>query len=310
MPSLSDKHNNQAKKDLRLSYRFCAELTKANSSFYLGLHFAKKHKRDALYSIYAWMRVIDDIADDPTSSIDERLHKLGEFSSLNTQFLRKNTKNLKYEAPFWPAFIDTVHKNSIPITYLNDMLECQKTDLVKFNYDTFNELYIYCQQAASSVGLIFINVFGYEGGRQTQNMAEWCGIAFQLTNILRDINEDKALGRVYLPAEYFEVEHLTVTNFNQISKDQLMQGIKKIIAQTESYYKKSAELYAYLHNDGQFTFIVLYNTYRCLFDKIQANPELLLTGKKIKLQPFEKIKIIIASCYQHALHKLKACHHK
>ena len=102
--------------------------------------------------------------------------------------------------PAWPAFLDSVERYKIPHEYFYDMIEGVASDLEPRTIETFDELYQYCYRVASVVGLTTIHIFGFTSP-DALPLAEKCGIAFQLTNILRDVREDAGLGRVYLPAE-------------------------------------------------------------------------------------------------------------
>src|SRR5690242_21906438 len=105
--------------------------------------------------------------------------------------------------PVWPAFHYTVRRFGIPHNYFRDMIDGVASDLEPRRVQTFDELYRYCYQVASVVGLTIIHIFGFDTPSALP-LAEKCGVAFQLTNILRDIREDAGRGRIYLPAEDLE----------------------------------------------------------------------------------------------------------
>ena len=102
--------------------------------------------------------------------------------------------------PTWPAFLDSVERYRIPHQYFYEMIDGVASDLEPRAIETFDELYRYCYRVASVVGLTTIHIFGFTSPDAIP-LAEKCGIAFQLTNILRDIREDAEMGRMYLPAE-------------------------------------------------------------------------------------------------------------
>jgi phytoene synthase len=122
--------------------------------------------------------------------------------------ISKRAKRPVGEHPVWPAFIDAVARYRIPHEYFFTMIEGVSSDLKPRRMQTFAELYDYCYQVASVVGLTIVHIFGFEAGGseapRALDLAEKCGIAFQLTNILRDVREDAAKDRVYLLAEDFE----------------------------------------------------------------------------------------------------------
>lgn len=292
----------EEKISIDLSYKLCAKITKDNSSFYLGIVFSKKKYRNALYAIYAWMRAVDDIADDEQHSLEERKIKLNAFQDLTLQLLQNKIKpDINLENTFWLAFCDTVHLFHIPVKFLIEMIDCQRQDLFKFNYSNYSELYNYCRLAASTVGLIFITIFGYDGGEKAEQYAESCGVALQLTNILRDIQEDLKFGRVYLPAELVEVSELNENNFSEIPHEKIMKGILNLISKTEACYQHAMMLYPMLHHDGKLSFLILVNSYKALFEKISNAPETIFSGSKIKLTKKEKIKTLLNALYHYSI---------
>lgn len=292
----------EEKKSIELSYKISAQITKVNSSFYLGITFSKKKYRNALYAIYAWMRAADDIADDEQHSLEERKKQLNEFEDMTLRLLQNEIKpDINLENTFWLAFCDTVHRFNIPVRYLTEMIDCQRQDLFKFNYKNFTELYEYCRLAASSVGLIFITIFGYKGGEKAEQLAEFCGVAFQLTNILRDIHEDLRFGRVYLPADLVGVEELTANNFRNVPREKIMTSVLHLFNKTDTYYQEAMVLYSMLHRDGKLSFLILVKSYKALFKKMCEAPETIFNGSKIKLTKKEKVKTLLNALYRHSL---------
>ena len=161
-------------------------------NFYYSFLLLSKPQRNAMCAIYAFMRYCDDLSDDPGANraAIERWRAEME-DALEGRFS---------EHPVWPAFHHTVRRFGIPHEYFRAMIDGVLSDLEPRRFETFDELYRYCYQVASVVGLTIIHIFGFDT-RTALPLAEKCGVAFQLTNILRDIREDAALGRIYLPAE-------------------------------------------------------------------------------------------------------------
>ena len=175
------------------SYSWCARLTRRRAkNFYYAFLLLPREKRRAICAIYAFMRQCDDLSDEPGSSI-AALESWRE--ELNLALSGGSASH-----PLWPAFVDTVRRYGIPHRYFHEMIEGVVSDLSPRNIETFTELYDYCYHVASVVGLTVIHIFGFESPRALE-LAEKCGIGFQLTNILRDVGEDARMGRVYLPAE-------------------------------------------------------------------------------------------------------------
>lgn len=281
--------------EINNSYRYCQQIAKSNSSFYTGMLFASKEKRKQLFSIYAWMRAVDDIADDENLSNDAKYQNLKKFSEITHHIVNGvfNKATLDVQNPYWPAFYQTVHKTKLPLIILEEMIKGQMQDLIKHDYKTFVELHEYCRLVASTVGLACIHIWGYTGGETTHLLAEKYGIAIQLTNILRDIEEDLHNKRVYLPAELVGVPELSYKNFVEISQEKRLNGVKQLITKATIYFKEAATIINYIHKDGRLSFLLLISYYKEIFAIIHANPIIVFQNKKIKLSKFKKIRILL-----------------
>ncbi|MGC8792432.1 MAG: presqualene diphosphate synthase HpnD [Bryobacteraceae bacterium] len=184
---------------LAQSYRYCRNVARKRArSFYYSFLLLPKSQRDAICAIYAFMRRCDDLSDEPSSRDEAR----GALKHWRAE-LEEALAGRYGECPLWPAFHDTVQRYRIPQQYFFEMIEGVSSDLQPRCFRTFQELYRYCYQVASVVGLTIVHIFGFRTP-EALPMAEKCGVAFQLTNILRDIREDLERGRVYLPAEDLE----------------------------------------------------------------------------------------------------------
>ncbi|HLH77076.1 MAG TPA: presqualene diphosphate synthase HpnD [Candidatus Binataceae bacterium] len=172
----------------------CAQITRAASSnFYYAFMLLEPHRRQALYATYAFCRFLDDIADDhPAADAGARLATWRR--ELELVYLGRATR------PVARALAASVRRFPIPRRYFEEIIEGVEMDLSRRRYDTFAELREYCYRVASAVGLACIEIFGYRNPR-TQIYAENLGLAFQLTNIIRDVREDAQRGRIYLPLE-------------------------------------------------------------------------------------------------------------
>lgn len=178
------------------SYRCCRLVARSEArNFYYSFLVLPPVRRAALCAIYAFMRYSDDISDDEREDVPRAERMRRWRAALDRAF------EGDYGASrILPAFHDTVRRYSIPKRYFHELIDGAETDLVPRRYETFSELYDYCYHVASVVGLVCIHVFGFSDPAACEH-AEACGIAFQLTNILRDLGEDSARGRVYLPQE-------------------------------------------------------------------------------------------------------------
>jgi phytoene synthase len=182
--------------DLTASYRRAAAVARSRArNFYYSFVVLPAPKRRSMCAVYAFMRYCDDISDGD-SSIDVKRSALRDWrSQIDAAFSGSRGEN-----PILPAFRDTVHNYSIPAQYFHWIIDGAEMDLDVFQYETFEDLYRYCFHVASAVGLVCLQIFGFREER-AKKYAEQCGVAFQITNMLRDVKEDAEMGRIYLPAE-------------------------------------------------------------------------------------------------------------
>ncbi len=276
---LSDIEFNQ---QLQESFAYCQQLTRKNAkNFYYGLCLSPKIKRLGLYAIYAWMKTLDDIVDGDGAPV-EKQQLVDQFyhatmAVLDPHFLSINPSPTE---KFWLAFRDTILRYQIPFSYLQAMFDGQKQDMQPSIFRNFSELYQYCYRVASTVGLICIKIWGYDQSANVDQLAEYQGIAFQLTNILRDVTTDTKLGRHYLPGA-------------PQTKEQRENVINELLAKTAEYYEKSKALINYVHPDGRSSLRVMTKIYYGIFLKLKAHPERILYQMPVKLNFLQKIFIML-----------------
>ena len=188
-------------KEIDRSYEYCRCVARSRAkNFYYSFLLLTRQQRKAMCAIYAFMRRCDDLSDEPGASRQALEQWRGE--------LVQSLDGRMAEHPLWPAFCHTVRRFGIPSEYFHEMIDGVVGDLEPRRFQTFAELYRYCYQVASVVGLTCIHIFGFDT-KTALPLAEKCGVAFQLTNILRDIREDLERGRIYLPGE--DLERFQVT---------------------------------------------------------------------------------------------------
>jgi phytoene synthase len=181
------------------AYAVCREIAKREAkNFYYAFRVLPKHKSEGMCAIYAFMRRADDIADDETLPIEQRRITMAQW----TEAWRASRSGAPTDDPVFLALNDTQRRFEIPDQLLEELVQGTTMDLdpppVDANgvqtFATFQDLYRYCYLVASVVGLVCIKVFGYSDPR-AEKLAEETGVAFQLTNILRDVKEDAERGR-------------------------------------------------------------------------------------------------------------------
>ena len=180
------------------AYAHCRDITKAQAkNFYYAFRTLPARKRRAIYAAYAFCRLCDDIADGD-APVEEKRAALRE-----TRARLRGEPDSGQPDPVFDALGHAIAAYSIPVSLFEEVVDGVEMDLVKDRYDTFDDLREYCFGVASAVGLISIEVFGYEE-EVAKEYAVDLGIAMQLTNIMRDLKEDAERGRIYLPLEELE----------------------------------------------------------------------------------------------------------
>jgi phytoene synthase len=188
------------------AYAACRKIAKREAkNFYYAFLALPLHRRNAICAIYAFMRQADDLADDESIPCDERRRRLDAWLAA----WRDAAKGDATSDPVFLAVRDATARFQIPLSLLDELVAGVTLDLdhasdgAPETYATFDDLYRYCYLVASVVGLVCIRIFGYRDLR-AEKLAEETGIAFQLTNILRDVSEDATRNRVYLPLKNLE----------------------------------------------------------------------------------------------------------
>lgn len=266
--------------DLEQSYRYCRAVARARAkNFYYSFLLLPREKRDAMCAVYAFMRYSDDLSDEPGAS-REALDRWR--AGLH------NALAGKYDGhPALPAFHDTVQRYTIPHNYFEEMIDGVSSDLEPRRIQSFDELYRYCFQVASVVGMTIIHIFGFDG-RDALQQAEKCGIAFQLTNILRDVREDLDRGRVYIPEadlQRFGVKELTYST-------QFVELMRYEATRARAYYDDSLPLMDAVHPQSQACLWALIEIYSRLLRKIEAAKYDVLS-RRIRLSVVEKCWIVL-----------------
>jgi phytoene synthase len=266
------------------SYAFCRRIARTRArNFYYSFLLLKRQRKDAMCAMYAFMRFCDDLSDDP-----------GQADAANAIACWREELACALEGqfsdnPVWPAFHDSVRRYKIPHQYFFDMIEGVGSDVQPRRMVTFDELYRYCYQVASVVGLTTVHIFGFNSP-EALPLAEKCGIAFQLTNILRDVAEDATAGRVYLPAEDLRRFGAEVTR-----RDQAFLKLLRFEAdRAKAYYAESAPLVAMIEPESQGALWALIEIYRRLLARIERS-DFDVLDRRIRVPAWEKVWILVRS---------------
>jgi len=273
---------------LEESYRLCGEVARrTGKNFYYSFLVLPSEKRRAMCAIYAFMRRSDDIAD---GAANPALAMEG----LRAWRVRVETALRGGDSgePALPALADTVRRYRIEPRRFFELLDGTEMDQTITRYETFDELYKYCYHVASVVGLIVLPVFGYKDA-SALGPAEACGIAFQLTNILRDVKEDAQLGRVYLPREDLRRFGVGETDiFENRATPAFLELMKFEAARAREYYRKAQPLLEKIDADSRGTLAVMIGIYRGILDKIERGGYAVFEGR-VRLSAAEKLWIVL-----------------
>ncbi len=252
----------------------CRALTKASrSNFSYAFRFLPKPKRQALYAIYAFCRVTDDLVDE-TASLPSGL--AGERTRIPLEQLKAWRAELdacfRGEAthPITRRLADVIQTYRIPQSYFEELLNGVEMDLVKTRYTTFAELEQYCYRVAGVVGLICIEIFGYSQPG-TRRYAELLGTAFQLTNILRDVDQDLGRNRLYLPQADLERFGCGESDlFARRMNPPLRELLRFEAERAGSYYARAAEALPRQDRRAMLPGAIMAAIYRRILERIQA----------------------------------------
>ncbi|MGA7336668.1 MAG: phytoene/squalene synthase family protein [Candidatus Sulfotelmatobacter sp.] len=298
---------------LTMAYSVCRGITRTNAkNFYYAFLVLPKRKRQALCAVYAFMRRCDDIADDPNLSLEERRFKLDTWLDA----LHRVQQGEPTDDPILLALTDAQRRYTIPAGLLDELAlgtamdvadphaESQNAPAVNgavsgltIQYQTFDDLKLYCYRVASVVGLVCIHVFGYRD-HAAEPLAEQCGLAFQLTNIIRDVKEDAAMGRVYLPEEDLTKFGLSAADLLSTPDAARFRPLLALEAdRARQLYQAGEQLIPYISEDSQPALWVLVNIYRKLLEKIAERQYDVFSGK-VSLTVSEKLRVLVRGFLQ------------
>lgn len=247
------------------SYRYCEALARREArNFYPAFWVLPRPQRLAMCALYAFMRIADDLSDEP-APVEHKRTSLAAWRRGLRQALTGH-----FTHPSHAALAHTVHVYQVPPAYLEAVVDGVEMDLEPVSFATFAELRVYCYRVASAVGLACIRIWGFRGELASWH-AEQAGIAFQLTNILRDLGEDAGRGRTYLPLD--ELARFDYAP-EQLRRGDLTPAFRSLmqfqVDRARALYRDGWRLTPYLSPPGRAVFAVLARTYEGLLDAIEA----------------------------------------
>ena len=285
------------------AYRICREIARREAqNFYWAFRVLPRHKSDAMCAVYAFMRRADDIADDESKPLEARRAEMTAWLQ-SWHASRATDTDAQTADPVFLALADTQRRFTIPDALLEELVAGTTMDLEPQaastndvqTYATFDDLYRYCYLVASVVGLVCIKIFGYTDARAEQ-FAEETGVAFQLTNILRDVKEDVERGRVYLPLDLLDEFGETVAELRELATGRTMtereRGMLATLAiRAEKYYLAAGKLIPLLDRDSRAAMWVLVTIYHRLLGRI-ADRKMEVFRERIGLSTAEKLIVL------------------
>ena len=283
---------------LTASYSRCVEISRSTAkNFYYGFLLLPPNRRRAMCALYAFMRHSDDLADEP-NPIADKYQALSEWRRDMLAAINETPAQAYLRNPTLPALADTIRRYQIPTQYLLEVLDGVSMDIEPRPFRTFDDLHAYCYRVASAVGLCCIHIWGFTSDKgRAERLAVSCGLALQITNILRDVREDAEQGRLYLPLEDLDrfgidPEELKASTPNHKLRALLEHEARRAI----EYYLEARPLERLVAPVGRPVLRAIVGIYRTLLDEIIKRDYDVLS-QRVSLSPGRKMAIMARSLW-------------
>lgn len=259
------------------AYAYCQDITRQEAAnFYYGIRLLPKERRGALCAIYALARRVDDIGDGPAPDT-EKIRRLDEerrkLASIDTA----------YDDPVFVALAHAILRFPIPVDAFGELIDGVEMDVAGTHYATFADLLPYCRRVAGAIGRLSLGVFDARERETASLYADDLGVAFQLTNILRDIREDLQNGRVYLPTEDLERFGCDLS----APDDRIVDLVRFEADRARAWFESGLRLLPLLDRQSAACVGAMAGIYRRLLGRIERRPDLVLRGR-VSLPTWEK----------------------
>jgi phytoene synthase len=263
-------------------YEYCRKITRrASKTFYWGSSFLPQPKRKAIWAVYAFCRMVDDIVDEAVEAEGTREPRTGHLYGVKDprcelDYWHQSLQHVyngegSGDSPIMQAWEDMLQTYAVPIKPALELLDGVAMDLSNRRYQSFAELELYCYRVAGTVGLLTSPIFGYNDERALTYAVE-LGIALQLTNILRDVGEDLRRNRIYLPLEEMERFRYSEEDLQQgVINDAFRELIHFQMARAEEYYIRGQQGIGLLHPDCQLSVKLSGVLYQRILERIRSN---------------------------------------
>jgi len=276
-------------KENKPQFKYARELTAHYAkSFYFSAAMLPREKRWATYALYGFCRYVDNLIDVPRPrDIEQVTHELDYLE----EELRIAERTGESEHPVLKSFISVARHYKIPMEYSMELIKGVKMDTQKRRYDTFDDLYLFAYRVAGVVGLMMTPLLGYNDEKALVH-AESLGIAMQLTNILRDVKEDKEMGRIYLPLEDINRFNVNINDiFQERMTDELRALMKFQVERAHEYYDDADHGIKMLDRDAQFAIYSASKIYRGILKKIELQNYNPFLGR-VFVPQYKKVSIV------------------
>jgi 15-cis-phytoene synthase len=272
--------------NLEAAYDWCEGVTRREAkNFAYGIRLLHKPERQALSAVYALARRIDDIGDG-TDSPEEKLAGL--------HLVRKEIEAIdpRTNDPVLFALADANARYHLPMECFGEIIDGCEMDVHGTNYNTIDDLVTYCRNVAGSVGRLSLAIFGTDRPSEASPLADSLGVALQLTNILRDVVEDRSFGRVYLPRE--DAERVSCAPDLSGPPNEIARLVAFECGRAEQWFAEGLQLLPLLNGRGRACVAAMSGIYRRLLVRIEGNP-LAVTQGRVSLPAYEKIAVALQS---------------
>ena len=269
--------------EVAAAYRDCERITRrAAANFFYGIRLLPREKRHAMSAVYAFARGIDDIG-------DGGLDAAGKLEALAAE--RRRLEVLAgpglngHRDPVLVALADAQVRFDLPLDALGHLIDGVEQDVAGTTYETFDELVVYCRCVAGSIGRLCLAIFGDAGSADAPRLADDLGVAMQLTNILRDVREDAASGRVYLPAE--DRRRFGCEELDAASDEQLAALVRFEAGRAREWFDRGLGLIDVLDARSTSCVLAMTGIYRSILDRITREPAAVMR-RRVSLPAWEK----------------------
>jgi len=278
-----------AEAQIRASYAECNRIARlAHSNFYLAFFGLPRPKRNALCALYAFNRLVDNVSDEP-GDLESKRRGLARWRALLDELAIGKTDG----HAILPALADTISRYSIPARHFHDLILGAEMDLTHPSYATFDRLSEYCYRVAGTVGLTCLHVFGFSDPK-APDLAERLGLAFQLTNIIRDVRSDFEMDRIYLPQEDLHRFHCASEDLRGPITPQLRELLEFEANRAWQFYREGAVLIEKVDADSRATLWALIRTYSGVLARIEER-DFDVFSSRVSLSGAEKVQYLFTA---------------